>query len=50
MYTFNPCTWKTEASGFLWVQGQPVLQDEFQNGQGYAKKPKTKIKPTNKIF
>jgi hypothetical protein len=37
-HTFNPSTWEAEASGF-WVWGQPGLQSEFQDSQGYTEKP-----------
>ena len=39
VYTFNPSTWEAEAGKFLWVQGQPSLQSEFQYSQDYIKKP-----------
>ena len=29
---------KVEASRSLWVRGQPGLQSEFQDSQGYAEK------------
>jgi hypothetical protein len=35
-HTFNPSTWEAEAGGF---QGQPGLQSEFQDSQGYTEKP-----------
>ena len=35
--TFNPSTWEAETSRF-WVQGQPALQSEFQDNQGYTEK------------
>ena len=38
MHTFNPSTWKAEAADF-WVRGQPGLQSEFQDNQGYTEKP-----------
>jgi hypothetical protein len=37
--TFNPSTWEAEAVRSLWVQGQPGLQSEFQDSQGYTVKP-----------
>jgi hypothetical protein len=37
--TFNPSTWEEEAGGSLEVQGQPGLQREFQDSQGYTEKP-----------
>ena len=36
----------------FWVQGQPGLQSEFQDSQGYTEKPcleKTENKPKQKI-
>jgi hypothetical protein len=44
MHTFNPSTWEAEAGRSLGVQGQPVLQSEFQDSQGYTEKPKPKQK------
>jgi hypothetical protein len=43
----NPSTWEAEAG----VQGQPGLQSEFQDSQGYTEKPclKNKNKNKNKI-
>ena len=37
-HVFNPRTWEAEAGGFL-SQGQPGLQSEFLNSQGYTEKP-----------
>jgi hypothetical protein len=37
-HTFNPSTWEAEAGDF-WVLGQPGLQSEFQDNQGYTEKP-----------
>ena len=37
-YTFNPSTQETEAGGSL-HSGQPGLQSELQNNQGYTEKP-----------
>jgi hypothetical protein len=37
-HTFNPSTWEAEAGGFF-VRGQPGLQSEFQDSQGYTEKP-----------
>jgi hypothetical protein len=47
-HAFNPSTWEAEAGGFL-SRGQPGLQSEFQDSQGYTEKPclekpKTKTK------
>jgi hypothetical protein len=47
-HAFNPTTWKAEAGG---VRGQPGLQSEFQDSQGYTEKPyleKPKTKTQNK--
>jgi hypothetical protein len=43
-HTFNPNTWEAEVGRF---RGQPGLQSEFQDSQGYTEKlclktPKTK--------
>jgi hypothetical protein len=49
-HTFNPSTQEAEAGGFL-VRGQPGLQSEFQDSQGYTEKPcleKKKTKTKNK--
>jgi hypothetical protein len=48
-HTFNPSTREAEAGG---VRGQPGLQSEFQDSQGYTEKPcleKTKKKKKTKI-
>jgi hypothetical protein len=45
-HAFNPSTQEAEAGRFL-VRGQPGLQSEFQDSQGYTEKPcleKTKNK------
>jgi hypothetical protein len=42
-HAFNPNTWEADAGGF-WVQGQPGLQSEFQDSQGYTEKPCLKTK------
>jgi hypothetical protein len=47
-HAFNPNTWETEAGEF-WVQGQPGLQSEFQDSQGYTEKLKKKKKKKKKI-
>ena len=36
-HTFYPSTWEAEAGRF-WVRGQPGLQSEFQDSQGYTEK------------
>jgi hypothetical protein len=38
MYNFYPSTREAEAGDF-WVRGQPGLQSEFQDSQGYTEKP-----------
>ena len=30
-HNFNPSTWKAEAGGSLWIQGQPDLHSKFQD-------------------
>ena len=53
-HAFNPSTREAEASGSLWVLGQPGLQSEFQDRhQSYREilsrgKKKTNQKQTNK--
>ena len=37
VYTFSLNTGEAEAGDF-WVQGQPDLQSEFQDSQGYREK------------
>ena len=37
-HNFNTTTWEAEAGGFL-SSGQPALQCEFQDSQGYTDKP-----------
>jgi hypothetical protein len=48
-HAFNPSTREAEAADF-WVLGQPGLQSEFQDSQGYTEKPclKNKNKSKNK--
>jgi hypothetical protein len=43
-HAFNPSTWEAEAGGF---QGQPGLQSEFQDSQGYREKPCLEKKKIN---
>ena len=38
LHTFNPSTGEVEAGGSLWLWGQPGLQSEFQDSQGYTEK------------
>jgi hypothetical protein len=50
-HTFNPSTREAEAGRFLSSRGQPGLQSEFQDSQGYTEKPcleKQTNKQTNK--
>jgi hypothetical protein len=45
VHTFNPSTWKAD-----FFQGQPGLQSEFWDSQGYTEKPcLEKQNKTNKI-
>lgn len=41
---FNPNIQRAQAVRSLWVQGQPNLQNEFKDSQGYPKKPSLKEK------
>ena len=43
-HAFNPSTWEAD----FWVRGQPGLQNEFQDSQGYTKKPYLEKPKTNK--
>ena len=38
VHAFNPSTREAEAEDF-WVRGQPGLQSDFQDSQGYTEKP-----------
>ena len=38
VHACNPSTWEAEAGGLL-SSGQPGLQSEFQDSQGYIEKP-----------
>jgi hypothetical protein len=38
VHAFNTSTWEAEAGRSLWVRGQPSLESEFQDSQGYAEK------------
>jgi hypothetical protein len=40
----NPSTLKRQRQVDFWVQGQPGLQSEFQDSQGYTEKPCLKKK------
>jgi hypothetical protein len=37
VHAFNPSPWEAKAGGFL-NSGQPGLQSEFQDSQGYTEK------------
>jgi hypothetical protein len=37
-HTFSPSTQETEASGALWVRGQPGIQIKFQDSQSNTEK------------
>jgi hypothetical protein len=39
VHTFSPGTLEAEAHTSLTVQGQPGLQSEFQDSQGYTERP-----------
>ena len=49
-HAFNPRIWEPEAGEFLSLRpgGQPGLQSEFQDSQGYTKKPCLEKPKTNK--
>jgi hypothetical protein len=38
-HPFNPSTWEAKRQEDFWVRGQPDLQNEFQDSQGYTEKP-----------
>ena len=38
VHAFDPSTWEVEAGGSLLIQGQPVLQSEFQDIQDHTEK------------
>jgi hypothetical protein len=46
-HDFNPSTRRQRQADF-WVQGQPGLQSEFQDSQGYTEKPCLEKPKTNK--
>ena len=35
-HAFNPSAWEAEAVGAPWVQGEPGLQSELQDNQGWV--------------
>jgi hypothetical protein len=43
----NLNAWKAEAGPSLWVQGQPGIQSEFQDSQGYVERPYLKTQNNN---
>lgn len=43
-HAFNPRTWNGEAGGFLKVQGQPGLHNEFQDRQNYLTETLSQMK------
>ena len=48
VHTFNPSTQEAEAGGSLGVRGQPGLQSEFQDSQGYIEKSSLEKPPPSK--
>jgi hypothetical protein len=46
-HAFSLSAWETEAGDFG-VRGQPGLQSEFQDSQGYIENPVSQNKQTNK--
>ena len=44
VHALNPSTWEAKTGR---VQGQPGLQSEFQDSQGYIEKPYLKEPKTN---
>jgi hypothetical protein len=50
MHAFNPSTREAEAGGFLSFSGQPGLQSEFQDSQGYTEKPCLETPPPKKRY
>jgi hypothetical protein len=49
-HTFKPSTKEVEAGRFLWVWGQPAVQSEFQDNQGYTRDPVSKKKKNQDFF
>lgn len=52
-HSFDPRTQEAEVRGFLWVKGQPGLQNKFQDSQDYTetfseKKKKKRKKKASK--
>ena len=45
VHAFSPSTWEAEAGR---VRGQPGLQSEFQDSQGYTEKPCLEKQKNNK--
>jgi hypothetical protein len=46
VHTFNPRLGRQKQADF-WVWGQPGLQSEFQDSQGYTEKPCLEKQKTN---
>jgi hypothetical protein len=40
VHAFNPSTQEAKTGESLWIWGQPGLQSEFQDSQGYTACPK----------
>jgi hypothetical protein len=50
-HAFNASTWEAEVQADFWVLGQPGLQSEFQDSQGYTENPISKNqKPETKNY
>jgi hypothetical protein len=47
-HTFNPSTQRVKQVIWIWVRGQPGLQSEFQDSQGYNRKTLSRKKPKPK--
>jgi hypothetical protein len=47
---FNPSTWERQRQEDLRVPGQPGLQSEFQDSQGYTEKTCLETKQNKKLF
>jgi hypothetical protein len=45
-HAFNLSTWEAEAVDFR-IRGQPGLQSEFQESQGYTEKPCLELSPSS---
>jgi hypothetical protein len=49
-HAFNPSTPGRQRQGDFWVGGQPGLQSEFQDSQGYTDKPCLKKKKKKRFL